>query len=225
MSYFQRIPSFLYPSLLNDKTSSAETVTVKNLFRRVKLREDLFLDFTAIDKYRVKGNERPDQVAHLFYGDPRLDWIILTVNNVIDQGFNWPMTDEHFYEFLLTKYGSESAVNSIRYHITKEIKDFAGNIMLEGGIVVDEDFVFKFYDTTLETQVTASGAALLRPISNYEYEIDLNEQRRFIWILKREYLDSAIRDSLSELRYKNSSEYISNTLKRVENTRFASPNS
>ena len=65
MSYFQRIPSFLYPSLLNDKTSSAETVTVKNLFRRVKLREDLFLDFTAIDKYRVKGNERPDQVALL----------------------------------------------------------------------------------------------------------------------------------------------------------------
>lgn len=224
MSYFQRIPSFLYPSILNDKTSSAETVTVKNLFRRVKLRDDLFLDFTAIDKYRIKGNERADQVAHLFYGDPKLDWIILTINNVIDQNFNWPMTDEHFYEFLLTKYGSEENITALKYHITKEVKDFAGNVMLEGGIVVDEDFEFKFYDTTLQVQVTASGPTLLTPITNYEYEIDLNEQKRTIFILKREYLDSAIRDSLSELRYKNSSEYINNTLKKVENIRFISPN-
>lgn len=224
MSYFQRIPSFLYPSILNDKTSSAETVTVKNLFRRVKLRDDLFLDFTAIDKYRIKGNERADQVAHLFYGDPKLDWIILTINNVIDQNFNWPMTDEHFYEFLLTKYGSEENITALKYHITKEVKDFAGNVMLEGGIVVDEDFEFKFYDTTLQVQVTVSGPTLLTPITNYEYEIDLNEQKRTIFILKREYLDSAIRDSLSELRYKNSSEYINNTLKKVENIRFISPN-
>lgn len=225
MTYFQRIPNFLYPSLLNDRTSSSETVTVKNIFRRVKLREDLLNDFVTLETYKIKGDERPDQVAHLFYGDPRYDWIVLTVNNSIDQNFSWPMTDDKFYNFLLTKYGSEEKINEIKYYITKEIKDFEGNIMLEAGIVVDSDFVFKYFDRKLERQVTVNGNGLLRPITNFDYEMDLNEQKRDIFILRREYLDEVLRDSTRELKYKESSEYVDNTLKKVENIRIISPNS
>jgi hypothetical protein len=223
-SYFQRVPNFLYPSLLNDKTSSLETVTAKNLFRRVKIREDIFESLVALEQYRIKGYERPDQVAHLFYGDPRLDWLVLAVNNAIDKTFSWPMTDDQFYNFLITKYGSEEKLNEIKFYFTKEIKDFDGNVMLESGIAVDEDFTFQFFDKTLETQVTVSGSAARTSMTNYEYEIDLNEQKRDIYILRREYLDQAIRDSVTELRYKKSSEYIDNTLKKTENIRITSPN-
>lgn len=210
---------------MNDRTSSAETVAVKNIFRRVKLREDLLDDFVTLETYRIKGDERPDQVAHLFYGDPRYDWIVLTVNNSIDQNFSWPMTDDKFYNFLLTKYGSEEKINEIKYYITKEIKDFEGNIMLEAGIVVDSDFVFKYFDRKLEKQVTVSGSGLLKSITNFDYEMDLNEQKRDILILRREYLDEVLRDSDRELKYKESSEYVDGTLKKVENIRIISPNS
>lgn len=210
---------------MNDRTSSAETVAVKNIFRRVKLREDLLDDFVTLETYRIKGDERPDQVAHLFYGDPRYDWIVLTVNNSIDQNFSWPMTDDKFYNFLLTKYGSEEKINEIKYYITKEIKDFEGNIMLEAGIVVDSDFVFKYFDRKLEKQVTVSGSGLLKSITNFDYEMDLNEQKRDILILRREYLDEVLRDSDKELKYKESSEYVDGTLKKVENIRIISPNS
>jgi len=225
MTYFQRIPNFLYSSLLNDRTSSTETVAVKNIFRRVKLREDLFNNYVALEKYSIKGNERPDQVAHLFYGNPRYDWIVMTVNNTIDPTFSWPMPDDKFYSFLLTKYGSEEKINQTRYHITKEIKDFEENVMLEGGIVVDSDFTFQYFDNKLKRQVTVSGNGVIQPISNYTYEIDLNEQKRNIFILRREYLDDVIRDSVRELRYRESSEYIDNTLKKAENIRIISPNS
>ena len=223
-AYFERVPDFLYPSILNDRTSSLETVTVKNLFRRVKIREDIFDNLVALEQYRIKGDERADQVAHLFYGSSTLDWLVMIVNNTIDPTFSWPMKEEQFYNYLITKYGSETNFNNVKFYLTKEVKDFAGNVMLEAGITVDEDYTFEYYDSTLERQISVSGNAARRPVTNFEYEIDINEQRRSIYILRPEYVDQAIRDSVTELRYKESSDYLENNLKKTENIRITSPN-
>ena len=39
--YFKTLPTLRYPSFLSDKNSSLDYVDAKNLFRRVKLREDI----------------------------------------------------------------------------------------------------------------------------------------------------------------------------------------
>ena len=44
MSYFREIPNLRYPSFLPEKTSSLDYVEVKNIFRRVKLRDDFLSD-------------------------------------------------------------------------------------------------------------------------------------------------------------------------------------
>ena len=41
MGYFRELPNLRYPSFLPEKTSSLDFVEVKNVFRRVKLRDDL----------------------------------------------------------------------------------------------------------------------------------------------------------------------------------------
>ena len=41
MGYFRELPNLRYPSFLSEKTSSLDFVEVKNVFRRVKLRDDL----------------------------------------------------------------------------------------------------------------------------------------------------------------------------------------
>ena len=41
MTYFRELPSILYQSPLSTRSGSNEYVEVKNLFRRVKLRDDL----------------------------------------------------------------------------------------------------------------------------------------------------------------------------------------
>ena len=40
MGYFRELPNMRYPSFLPDKNSSLEFVETKNLFRRIKLRDD-----------------------------------------------------------------------------------------------------------------------------------------------------------------------------------------
>ena len=55
--YFRKLPNLNYPSLLKDRESNIDFVQTKNLFRRAKVREDLFDNFMQFDKYKIIGDE------------------------------------------------------------------------------------------------------------------------------------------------------------------------
>ena len=88
-SYFRQVPKLDYPSLTNDRTSAYDFQTVKNLFKRAVIRDDIFNEVTAFTKYSIEGDERPDQVAYNFYQDSGLDWVILTTNNIVHVRDEW----------------------------------------------------------------------------------------------------------------------------------------
>ena len=69
MGYFRELPNLEYQNFLSDSLSSQSYLTVKNLFRRNKLRDDLQNIFTIFDKYEIMEGARPDTVAEEFYGD------------------------------------------------------------------------------------------------------------------------------------------------------------
>ena len=71
--YFKELPTLRYPSFLSNKNSSLEYIDAKNLFRRVKLREDLQSIITLFDKYEIPEGFRPDNVAEQLYGTAQLD--------------------------------------------------------------------------------------------------------------------------------------------------------
>ena len=60
MGYFRELPNLRYPSFLSDKVSSLDFVEVKNIFRKVKLRDDLQSNFTILNKYEIEQGMRPD---------------------------------------------------------------------------------------------------------------------------------------------------------------------
>ena len=62
----------------------------KNLFRRVKIRDDLSDVILGFEKYTIQNNERPDQVAQKVYGNVNYDWVVLLVNNIINVYDEWP---------------------------------------------------------------------------------------------------------------------------------------
>lgn len=219
--YFRRVPNFTTSSRLNNNNSNFDTTEVKNLFRRFKLREDIASNFAAFEQYSIKGDERPDQVADLFYDDPTLDWVILTTNNAINQHHSWPMTNNEFYDYMYDKYGTD--IDAIKHYETYEIVDSSDTerVVLDAGLIVNENFTFKFYNPSSESYIELSNEFVARPITNLEYETRLNDEKRSIAILRRVYLDKAILDSIRELRYKKSSDYISNNLKKSSNIRLS----
>ena len=80
--YFKKVPNFEYISRDSNNSPLSDYTEVKNLFKRAKIRDDIFQNLSYFEKYTIVGEERPDDVAYKFYDDPTLDWVILLANNI-----------------------------------------------------------------------------------------------------------------------------------------------
>ena len=215
MSYFRELPDLFYQSPLASRVSSREYVRVKNLFRRVKLRDDLQNVFTLFNKYEIQEGERPDTVAEDLYGAADLDWVVMLTAGIINVRDQWPLSDRDLYDYSLNKYGDE--LNSTRFYETTEVKDSSGRLILPKGKVVDSGFTIPNPSNKTETLNPVTG------ISNYEYEVRKNEDKRLIYILKPEYLQLYLGDMRRIMQYEKSSQYINRRLAATENTRNTLP--
>ena len=218
-SYFNLIPDFDYVSRLPDAKIS-DYIRVKNCFRRVTLREDIFQCLTFFTKYSIKGDDRPDNVANKVYENPSLDWLILLANNITHIPTEWPMSQYDFDKFMLEKYDDyETFYNGIHHHETIEVKNSNGVIIVRAGLEVNSDFTQTYYDYYDAEMKTKSN--ITRPVTNYEYEEKLENKKREIFVLKQEYLTVVLDDVDDIMPYeKGSTEYIDRNLKKAENIRL-----
>tara|TARA_R100000742_G_C4258992_1_gene76835 strand:+ start:349 stop:996 length:648 start_codon:yes stop_codon:yes gene_type:complete len=210
MGYFRELPNLRYPSFLPEKTSSLDYVEVKNIFRRVKLRDDLQNSFTVFDKYEIPEGARPDTVAEELYGNPEFDWIVLTVAGILNVRNQWPLNNRDLYNYCLDKYGE--SLNSNRFFETTEVKDSNDRLILPKGKVVDSNFTIPKPGEPTATINPVVG------ISNFEYETRLNDEKRNIFILKEGYLQQFLNDIREIMTYDESSEFIDERTVQTENT-------
>ena len=134
-SYFRQVPNFEYVNRTAGVQDISNYTTVKNLFKRGKLRPDIIQDLTYFEKYTVVGDDRPDNVADKFYGDSNLDWVVLLSNNITNVQSEWPLPQRALDEFLLEKYGTYDKLHSGTHHYeTKEIKNIKGAVILPKGL-------------------------------------------------------------------------------------------
>ncbi len=216
MSYFRELPNLQYPSFLSEKNSSLDYIEIKNIFRRIKLRDDLHNTFTLFNKYEIPMGYRPDMVAEELYGSDELDWVVLVTGGIINVRNDWPISDNDLYEFVLEKYGDD--LNTTRFYETKEIKNSDDKVILPKGNVVNGDFVFTYYDNGRKS---VSGADVRTGISNWEYEVRLNDEKKEIYLLKPAYLQDFLNDMRELMLYEKSSQYIDETTARTENSNIS----
>ena len=221
MGYFRELPNLLYQSFLPDKTSSLDYTEVKNLFRRVKLRDDLQNVFTLFDKYEIPDGFRPENVAEEFYGNDELDWVVILTAGIVNIRNEWPLNSRDIFDYSFEKYGDD--LNATRFFETKEVKNSSGTILLNKGIVVDSDFEFNYYEDTTNKYINVKGTSVRTGISNYEYETRLNDEKRSIFILKPGYLQQFINDFRDIMIYGQSSQAINDNLIKTENTNITMP--
>ena len=215
MGYFRELPNLLYPSFLPEKTSSLDFIEVKNVFRRVKLRDDIFNNFTLFNKYEIPEGARPDTVAEEVFGSPNLDWVIITVAGILNIRNEWPLSNRDLYVYANDKYGE--SLNSVRFHETTEVKDTSGRLILPKGKVVDSNFTIPKPGTPTATLNPVVG------ISNYEYETRLNDKKRNIFVIREEYLQQFLDDMREIMTYNESSEFIDGQTIQTQNTNVTLP--
>ena len=245
-SYFRYFPNMEYVSRTLERSSNDEFITVKNIFKRARLREDIAGSATVYNYFSVPGNFRPDQCADRVYGDPHLDWVILITNNIQNIHEDWPMDDLTFRKYLLDKYGSEEALEDIHHYETTAFEDGYLRTIIPDGLVVDSAFNASALDQRLGQEVKyndnielrtenstidlvgtvkdANGNVVLgkgiRPVTNYKYEFDANEMKKNIIILKPEFLGVFVDDMKKIMAYSPSSQYVNKNTKRTYNPRL-----
>ncbi len=218
MSYFRELPDLNYQSPLSTKTSSRSYLRVKNLFRRVKLRDDLNNVFTIFYKYQIPEGARPDTIAEEIYGSSDLDWVVILTAGIINLRNEWPLDNRHLYRFVESKYGLEN-VNNIHHYETKEVKDSKGRTILPAGKKVDSTFSMVDPDNANKVNITPNPVI---GVTNWEYETLINEDKRSIYLLRREYLQMYLNDMREIMHYDKSSQFVNRRLVETENTRNTS---
>ena len=215
MGYFRELPNLLYPSFLPNKTSSLDYIEVKNVFRRVKVRNDLYNNFVVFQKYEIPEGARPDTVAEDLYGTPNFDWVVLTTAGITNIRNEWPLSNRDLYNYVEKKYGN--SLNSTRFFETTEVKDNNGRLILPKGKVVDSNFTIPKPGAPTATINPVVG------ISNYEYETRLNDEKRNIFVLRLEYLQEFVNDFRDLMTYSESSEFVNSKTIQTENTNITMP--
>ena len=183
MAYFKELPNISYPSLLSTKNRIEDRIIVKNIFRRSKLRTDIDQAITAFNYYYIPEGDRPDVVAENIYNDSELDWVILTSNNITNVRDQWPLPHNDLHAFMLEKYGSEAKIAEVEIYETREILDEYNRVVMPAGLEVDKDFSFQYLNFSGQV-IKVLSSQVVAPITNYQLEVRLNEEKRRIKILK-----------------------------------------
>ena len=143
------------------------TKIARNLMSRPKIKESLLGNPNAFYDYVVEDGMRPDQIAHLYYDDSQLVWLIFLANNIVDPYYDWPLPQTQFGKFLISKYGSIAAAQALIKHYKHNTK---------GTIITKETYDLNgTYSNIVAGQYTAVYA--------YDFENDLNESKRQIKLI------------------------------------------
>ncbi len=218
MNYFDLFPDVELPSFSDKRRSSNDFIRLKNLFKRAKIRDDIYGNVTAFSKYTVLDGERPDTVAQKIYKNENLDWVILLSNNIINIRDEWPMGQYDFQRYLDNKY-TKDQLGEIHHYETNEIRNGNNILLLQAGLTVDSDFTFKY----LNSNDIIESVNNVKSISNLEFEIQKNDDKRLINVLRQQYLGVIIDDLKNIMTYTDSSQFVNRKLKKGDNIRIAEP--
>ena len=217
--YFRNIPNFEYVNRTKDGQYISNYTQVKNFFKKGKLREDIFQDLTVFQKYNIKGDDRPDNVANEVYGSADLDWVVMMSNNMINVYNEWPMTQASLDIFLMDKYGDVETLNETHHYESNEVKDTTGVIIFPRGVRVSAAQSVSYHEPITDEQITVNPIS--RAVSNLEYEENENNKKRRIFLLKPMYLNVVYDDLEEMMTYKKgSTQYVSKTLSKGENIKL-----
>jgi len=219
--YFRSIPNISYDKKpVSYPFSESDRIVAKNFFRRYKLNEDVFGYATFYKKYSVQQGVKIETIADRYYGKPEYDWVIILTNNLINPQFSFPLNDYTVRKIAEEKYGDDT-YSGIHHYETIETKSgqtLGGKsiLALEGGLRVDKTFYdspFTYWNGT--QNVTVAGNTVSKSVLNYDHEVQENEKKREVYILKKRYLFKFIEEFKKQSLYSDSSDFLSKKLKKT----------
>ena len=160
MSYFSYFSTTLY-----DPAGDGSAKLCTDIMSRVRVRANMKKEIVMLDPYDVKENETPEIVADKHHGSPYYHWVVMLLNDISDVNHDWVKSTRQLQKYLLSKYTEIQLTETHHY----EISQTSG-------------------DTTTKIEVENATYPSASIVTNYEYEVALNDSKRQINLLRNDYL-------------------------------------
>lgn len=195
-AYFDNFPYFGYS--LKENAATGEMTWVTDIFRRTAPVTDLVKNKQLFHTYQIVEGETPEMIADRVYGSVKYHWVISLINNITDPLLDWPKDYSNLVSYIVNKYGSVASAAGSIHHYTMTITkvDSLGNTS-EETFIIDETKYDSLVTptpvvTTFANGVTVTTTATRSTVDNYTYEIDLNETKRNIILLKESFVPQMV---------------------------------
>lgn len=140
-----------------------DTIITKDIFQRVGLDRQIKTSL-ALESYYIQDGDTPDILANNLYGSSRYHWVLLIVNDITNVHDQWPRRQEELLTYTKEKYGSGNHLNDHHYRLVSDTT-----------ITVDYD-------------PAAISNGTVEAVSNFNYEAEINEDKKHIFLLKKDFL-------------------------------------
>jgi len=188
MKYFNTLPVIL------SSDNAGNVIALKNLLTRVHLNKDTIKNPLLFYSYDIQEGDTPEIVAQKYYGSVDYFWVVMFGGQLIDPEWDWPMSSRVFSEFIIDKYGSTIAANSLVDHYEKiiTISSSLNNDHTTDIVVIDANTytntIVETHSYSVPTGEVVTISTDKRPVTAYENETLLNEKRRSINLINETYV-------------------------------------
>lgn len=155
--------------------------------------------------YTIKEKEKPEDISLYYYGSVKYTWLVLLANNILDPYYDWPLDEEQFNLYLMSKYKDIINLKGV------ELIDWLKNNQIYDNVVYyykeNNNDVISLNPESFETEYELDEAGnIIRdeygrkiiisrtipiewtPMRIYDYEYQLNENKREIKLVDRNNL-------------------------------------
>jgi hypothetical protein len=200
--YFKYFPKTFYTN--SNSIFGLDTVT--NLISRFSFESSLKENSSAFYKYQIKSGDTPEIIAHKFYGNSEYHWVVLLFNDILDPQFDWPLNENLIIRYIDKKYSSNGAANTpaqsgiVWASSQNNVQTYFKVITTTSNddIITIEKFeidanTYANVASSVSNYTTQAGENVTVATSKetrtyYDYEIEENENKREINLLKIDFL-------------------------------------
>jgi hypothetical protein len=196
--YFNYFPKTVYT------LNSLDVETVTNITSRFGF-EQSFKDNSAVYyEYDIQDSDTPEIIASKFYDSPERHWAVLMINNIVDPQFDWPLDQRTIISYINEKYSANASVgqsgttwSQANIHSYYKVETRTSNSTgseLQSKLQIDANTYANVAATTTNLTLDDGNSITITTTketkSYYDYEIEQNEAKRTIKLLKPEFVSS-----------------------------------
>lgn len=188
-AYLNKFPKLFY-------TKDFKTTVATNLLVRIATIKGNIDPAAIYYQYDIQEGDTPEIIAHKYYGDSGYHWVVMLFNDIYDPFYDWPMTYQQFMLYINNKYGSQANAQAQIHHYEKIVMstDSYSQKTTTDTYIIDLESYTNLIPSTVTKSfpngTTVKVETSKRLLDAYTYELELNESKRKIKLIKKELIGS-----------------------------------